>query len=104
MQNEMIRLNINLEKLDKQFFFKGAKGTYADLTLIPSRDSKYGDSHFIVQDVGKENRANGIKGPIVGNAKPIQSNNREPHPDTPRGKIDPADVPPPLPADDDVPF
>ena len=99
----MLRLNINLEKLDKQYFFKGAKGTYADLTLIPSRESKYGDSHFIVQDVGKENRDKGIKGPIVGNAKLVVSAGQQQQPPT-RGKIDPADVPPPLPAQDDVPF
>jgi hypothetical protein len=102
MQNEMIRLKIDLTKLEKQYFFTGLKGTYVDLTMIPSRDSKYGDSHFLVQDVGQEARLQGIKGPIVGNAKPINTGQREPHPDTPQrqSKIDVADIPGGLPVDD----
>ena len=105
MNNEMLRLNINLEKLEKEHFFKGAKGTYVDLTLIPSRDSQYGDSHFIVQDVGKEKRLAGIKGPIVGNAKPVGGPQQPAGQTTPpASKIAPEDVPGALPADDDVPF
>jgi len=67
----MQRLNIDVTKLDKSFFFKGGKGTYADLTLMDNRDGtdQYGNDGFVVQDVGKERREAGEKGPIVGNWK-----------------------------------
>jgi len=67
----MQRIKLDVTKLDKNLFFKGAKGTYADLTLMDNKDgtNSYGDDGFIVQDVGKERREAGEKGPIVGNWK-----------------------------------
>lgn len=47
----MISAKIDVTKLDKASFFKGAKGTYCDITLI-DKPSEYGDG-FIVQDIGK---------------------------------------------------
>jgi hypothetical protein len=66
-----IRIKIDVTKVDKARLFKGKKGTYLDATLIESRDSKFGDDYFIVQDVSKEERAEGVKGAIIGNARNI---------------------------------
>jgi hypothetical protein len=63
----MISAKIDVTKLDKSSFFKGAKGTYCDITLI-DKPSEYGDG-FIVQDIGKERRLAGERGPIIGNWK-----------------------------------
>lgn len=67
----IIRLKIDVTKIDKQRLFKGQKGVYLDAALIPSRDSQYGDTHMIVQDVTKEEREQGIKGNILGNGREI---------------------------------
>jgi len=67
----MQRIKLDVTKLNKEMLFKGAKGTYADLTLMDNRDGtdQYGNDGFVVQDVGKERREAGEKGPIVGNWK-----------------------------------
>jgi hypothetical protein len=73
----MIRLKIDVTKINKDYFFIGKKrqdGTqpkYLDCVLMANRDGEddYGNTHFIAQDVGKERREAGVKGPIIGNAK-----------------------------------
>jgi hypothetical protein len=69
----MQRLKIDVTKIEKALLFTGAKGTYMDLTLMDNRDGtdQYGNDGFIIQDVGKEKREAGIKGPIIGNWKHI---------------------------------
>lgn len=65
----MIRLKIDVTKIDKALLFKGKSGTYADITLIENKDGpdQYGQDGFAVQDVGKARREAGEKGPIIGN-------------------------------------
>ena len=69
----MQRLKINVKLIDKTLLFVGEKGLYMDLTLMDNRDGpdQYSNDGFIVQDVGKEKREAGIKGPIIGNWKHI---------------------------------
>ena len=67
----MISIRINVEKIDKSALYKGEQGTYLTLTGIDSPNDKYGNSHFVVQDLGKERRLAGDKGEILGNVKPI---------------------------------
>lgn len=69
----MQRLKIDVKKINKDLLFIGAKGTYMDLTLMDNRDGTddYGNDGFIVQDVGKERREAGEKGPIIGNWRHI---------------------------------
>ena len=69
----MIRLKLDVTKIDKTMLFKGTKGTYCDITLMDNRDGtdQYGNDGFIVQDVGKEKREKGIKGAILGNWKHV---------------------------------
>jgi hypothetical protein len=69
----MIIAKIDVTKLDKAHFFKGTKGIYADLVLIPNKQGvdQYGNDGFVSQGVSKEAREKGTKGAIVGNYKKI---------------------------------
>jgi hypothetical protein len=58
-----ISINVNVDKVDKERFFKGKKGRYMDLVLFETPDSEYGD-YMVKQRGGK-----GEKMPILGNAK-----------------------------------
>jgi len=67
----MIRVKIDAQKILKEHLFKGAKGTYLDLTLMDNKEGRdtYGNDGFVVQDIGKEARERGEKGPILENWK-----------------------------------
>lgn len=67
----MISAKLNVSKILKDHLFKGEKGTYLDITLIENKEGtdQYGNDYFVVQDLGKEAREKGEKGPILGNAK-----------------------------------
>lgn len=69
--SNIIRLKIDVTKIDKARLYKGAKGVYLDAAAIPTKDSQYGDTHVIIQDVSKEEREQGVKGGIIGNAKEL---------------------------------
>ena len=98
----ILRLKLDVTKLDKSAFFKGAKGTYVDLTLFLNEDEdEYGNHGSLKQDLGKDRRDE--KAPYCGNAKYIKR-------DEPK---QPAKLPPPNPTsdkldedgeDDDIPF
>lgn len=77
--NSMISVTINVSKIKKEALFKGKNGSYLTLTLIPNKEGedRYGNSHFVVQDLGKEARASGQRGEILGNAKTIQKRGAE---------------------------
>ena len=66
-----ISVSIDVTKIEKARLFKGAKGTYLDLTAFVDLDEQgqYGDNGMIVQSVSKEERQQGVKGPILGNVK-----------------------------------
>lgn len=65
----MITVSIDVTKMDKTRFYKGKKGTYVNLTLIESPNDQYGNTHLVVQSSTKEEREEGLKMPIIGNAK-----------------------------------
>lgn len=90
----MITGKINVMKIDKSKLFEGKKGAkWLDIVLIETPNSEYGD-YMIVQDTSKEDRAKGVKGAILGNAKVFQK----------RGGPAPAVVPKVEEGEDDVPF
>ncbi len=66
-----ISVRIDVTKIDKARFFKGEKGTYMDLTTFIDMDQKdqYSNNGFISQSVSKEERAQGVQTPILGNVK-----------------------------------
>ena len=75
----MQKLKINVNLIDKTHLFRGAKGTYLDVTLMENKDGpdQYGNDGFIVQDIGKEAREAGGKGPIIGNWRHLQKRTAE---------------------------
>lgn len=100
----MIIVKIDVTKLDKGHFFKGQKGIYADLVLIPNKDGtdQYGNDGFVSQGVSKEAREKGAKGAIVGNYRKI---NRGGDTAAPKAQAKPKDEPEiDFGPDDDVPF
>lgn len=74
----MITLKINVSEIDKKRLFKGKKGLYLDAVLIETPNNEYGDDYMIVESVSKEERKNGVKGNILGNAKIMENKVSEP--------------------------
>lgn len=72
MADKIIKVRIDVTKLNKEYFFKGEKGVYADVTILFNEaQDQYGCNGMVVQDVPKPVRdANkDIKGNILGNCK-----------------------------------
>jgi hypothetical protein len=90
---------INVTRIDKSALFEGKNGKYLDIVLWENRDGldQYGNNGFITQDIGKERREAGEKGPIIGNWKE-QEPQREPRREAP------APNPAPAEGEDDIPF
>ena len=65
----MISISIDVTKINKDKLFKGEKGTYLNAVLIETPNNTYGNDYMIVQSVSKEERAQGVKGEILGNGK-----------------------------------
>jgi hypothetical protein len=94
----MITVNIETGKINKEFLVKGKNGkTYLDVVLFETPDSEYGNDYVAVQGVTKEQRNEGKKGPIIGNAKIYQSRKED-------ARVDKAKEPSPAPDDSEVPF
>ena len=66
-----ISISLNVTKLDKERFFKGKKGIYADLILFETPDSDYGD-YMVKQRADK-----GQQMPILGNAKVFKTQGKQ---------------------------
>ena len=66
-----VSLKINVSEIEKGRLFAGKKGKYLDATVFIDLNNldQYDNSGMITQDVNKEEKANGIKGPILGNCK-----------------------------------
>jgi len=66
-----VSLKINVSMIEKARLFAGQKGHYLDATVFIDLDEldQYGNSGMITQDVSKEEKNQGVKGPILGNAK-----------------------------------
>lgn len=92
----MQSLNINVSKIDKTALIKGEKGTYMSLTLMENREGldQYGNAGFIVQDLGKDRRLAGERGPIIGNWKHVGT----------RAQASPPPAQAAAPQDDDIAF
>jgi hypothetical protein len=104
MSNALINLRLDVTKLQKDRFYKGKKGIYADLVLLEKPSEEYGDDGFIVEAITKEERDQEIRGNRVGNwsyikkpaPEPYQPTSKQPPPPEPQGKL--------IPEDDDIPF
>ena len=76
----MITLKINVSKIDKSAIFEGKNGKYCDFVLFENRDGtdQYGNDGFVTQDIGKERRLAGERGPIIGNWKNVGTKGNAP--------------------------
>lgn len=96
----MIKYKIDVTKIDKRHLYKGQKGTYLSGVLFENKHgpSEYGDEGYIVQDISKEARDAGERGPIIGNWRYLEVRKpAAPKPAAP--KESPANE-----AEDDIPF
>ena len=99
----MITIKLDVTKLQKERFFKGKKGVYADLVLI-EHPNDFGDDGFVTQAITKEERDAGERGPIVGNWKELKKKEPPPPPRQAPQRPPPDPQSHLLPRDDDIPF
>jgi hypothetical protein len=66
-----LSVRIDVTKIDKSRLYKGAKGTYLDLTTFVDTDEQdqYENNGFISQSTTKEERETNVQTPILGNVK-----------------------------------
>lgn len=106
MSNGILRLKLDVMKIDKSALYKGEKGTYLEVSvLMKDEEDQYGNHGMAVQGVGEVRRKAGEKGPILGNAKWAVEPSYLASP--PSGASSPADPGVPAkvnPDDDDFPF
>lgn len=61
---------IDVKKINKEWLFTGAKGTYLDAVIYENDNvDQFGNSHVIKQNPPQEARAQGAKPVIIGNCK-----------------------------------
>ena len=65
----MITLQIKTGQINKEWLYKGKNATYLNLVLFPSQNDPYGNDWIVKQSLSKEQRAAGVKAPIIGNGK-----------------------------------
>ena len=99
--NGILSAQIKLMDIDKSAIYVGAKNKYLNVSIILYDEKNEYDQHgMISQDLGKERREAGEKGPIIGNntwaIKPSQMEGSAPSSPSPPAKVDDDD--------DDFPF
>ena len=74
---KIINIKVDVTKLDKSRFYKGEKGTYANLTVAENMDgeSQYGDTLYVFESQSKEEREAKTPKNFVGNGKEFVFNN-----------------------------
>ena len=105
MSKIIFNARIDVTKLNEERFYKGKKGTYANLSLIldPDQLDQYGNNGMIVEQVSKEEREQGVKGLILGNAKVVWRDEQvQQKPSS--GRADPGSSTVSIDDDFDVPF
>ena len=109
MADKPIKLKINVTRILKQHLYEGKNGKYLDLVAWPNRNGvdQYGNTHFVAQEVSRQAREAGEKGPIVGKLSlPVNNPLRQQAP--PKGRQTAGNEPEPTewtgPEDEDIPF
>jgi len=96
-----VNLSIDVSKLDKSRLYKGAKGTYANLTVfIDSNPDQYGKNGGVKEQATKDERDQKVKMPFVGNATIFWSDN----PDFQQARVEQTQEPATDEFDDSIPF
>jgi hypothetical protein len=67
----MIKASINVTRIDKSAIIPGKNGKYVGLAFFENKNGpdQFGNDGFITQDIPKERRDAGDRGPIIGNWK-----------------------------------
>lgn len=75
----MIKLSINVTKVDKAHLIEGKAGKYLELILNENKNGvdQYGNDGFVTQGVSKAAREAGQRGPIVGNYRTVGSKQKQ---------------------------
>ena len=75
-----LNVRIDVTKIDKERLYKGAKGTYLDLTTFVDTavTDQYENNGFISQSQTKEEREAKVKTPILGNVKVFYTDTSSP--------------------------
>ena len=70
----IVALKIDVMKITREKLFTGKNGAkYLDcVVFIDNEKGQYQDNGMIVEDVSKEDKANGVKGVILGNCRIIR--------------------------------
>ena len=77
----ILKISIDVTKIDKKRLYKGKKGTYLNAAiLLRDEPDQYGNDGFIAEEVSKEERESGTKGTILGNVKRIKPATAQPVP------------------------
>jgi len=65
--------SINVTRIDKTALIEGKNGKYLSLVFFDNKNGpdQYGNDGFVTQDLGKERRLAGEKGPILGNWREV---------------------------------
>ena len=73
-----INLSIDVTKLRKERFYKGKKGTYADLTVfVNSEKDDYGKNGRIMESLSQDERDSGAEKNWLGDAKVFWTDSSE---------------------------
>lgn len=89
-------VRIDVTKIDKSRIYEGQKGKYLTLTAFidTTEPDEYGNHGPISQATSKEERAGGLKLPILGNVKVFFEKARTADNDDSHGQAQPAQVQP----------
>ena len=96
-----VNLSIDVTKIEKKRLYKGAKGTYLNLTTYLDLDEKdqYDNNGFISQQVSKEEQEAKVRSAILGNCQVVwKSDGAAPSPKTQVDDMSLEEL------DDDIPF
>lgn len=98
-----ISLRIDVSKIDKSRIYVGKKGKYLDLVsfIDTENTSEYGDNGTISQSTSQQERQDGLKLPIIGNAKIFYTDGGQSQNHPNHGQQNQQNNPVP---DDDIPF
>lgn len=100
----MIKLKIDVTKIDKARLFKGAKGTYLNLVVYENdTPDQFGNDFSVKQECTKEEREAGVKMPYIGNGEHIGQKS-QPKPAAQTRKVTYATPQQEEPEGDDIPF
>lgn len=105
---KIIKLKIDVTKIDRLALYKGTKGTYLDATFFLNDEAdQYGNHGTIYQDLSKERRDKGEKGTILGNGKVFRDTSPKPtlnQSNEQKWAQAPKAIPPANISDDEIPF